>query len=76
MTRFAADFPHQGRIENPTIDDYRMELSLMRMKPSQGGDCRRWEGVIRRLQFAAEARTSAANRYADDLASHTTGTVN
>ena len=62
MTMNTAHFPHQGAIKHPTIDDYRTELALAedaaRRMTGNRNELVRWRRLIRKLQWAADARPS------------------
>lgn len=65
MSLSAAHFPHQGEIQNPTIDDYRTELSLIEAEglPFKTWQMDRWQRLIRRLRWMQDAKD---NREVDD----------
>lgn len=65
MSMNVAHFPHLGPIANPTLDDYRTELSLMAeiaeresryQKAILWNNWRRWLNTVRRLEWAQSAR--------------------
>jgi hypothetical protein len=60
-----ANFPYQGPIENPTLDDYLTELSLIEATARDAsqhhdnrlwGIWRRWKRTIRMLSWAQMSR--------------------
>ncbi len=46
-----ANFPHQGPIENPVLDDYVREIVLMCDSAQVNRAPPRWEAMVRRLSW-------------------------
>lgn len=59
-----ANFPIQGLIANPTIDDYRTEVMLMEEMPRVSSNWGLWKKTIRRLKWMADHSESLSRRAA------------
>ncbi len=51
MSMAIANFPHQGPIENPVLEDYEGEVLLMCASAGVKRAPPRWEAMVRRLSW-------------------------